>query len=271
MGYITKSDLTSTCDFGSQMSQYASLVSIGKKTGLTPVFIEETLHKRWGFPLETPFVHKPTKISANEFLLNPVHTIVGDIMNQLSGFSTQQNYDALIDMGLYSHFHDIKPDIINLFTFTSDIVDSCKQIINTHKSDGSLLVSIHFRRGDYLQFSSLNLTMNYYIEAIQYLTTKYNTLNIKFLIFSNDIEWCKNNIDGDCVFIENLTRYQDMCLMSMCDCNIIANSSFSWWGAYLNNNVKDVICPYNYLNVSSINHLVNGKYFPKEWHSININ
>ena len=269
MGYITKSDISSTCDFGSQMSQYASLISIGKKTGLKPVFIEETLHNRWGLPLTIPFVHKPTKISAMEFLLNPVHTIVGNVMTQLSGFSTNQNYDALIDMGLFHHFHDIKFDILNTFTFTPDIVESCKQIINSHKTNDCLLVSIHFRRGDYLQFSSLNLSINYYTEAIQYIANKYNTYNIKFLVFSNDIEWCKNNIDGDCVFIENLTRYQDMCLMSLCDCNIIANSSFSWWGAYLNRNPKDIVCPYSYLNVPSINHLVNGKYFPPEWHAIN--
>jgi len=70
----------------------------------------------------------------------------------------------------------------------------------------------------------------------------------------------------------NLDRFKDMCLMTLCDHNIIANSTFSWWGAYLNQNPdKRVICPYNYLNHPSLNNIINGNYFPKEWISINKN
>jgi len=55
----------------------------------------------------------------------------------------------------------------------------------------------------------------------------------------------------------------------MCDYNIIANSSFSWWGAYLNPSPKEVICPYDYLNVPGLNEIINGKWFPKEWVALN--
>jgi len=63
-----------------------------------------------------------------------------------------------------------------------------------------------------------------------------------------------------------------MCLMTLCDHNIIANSTFSWWGAYLNQNPnKKVVCPYNYLNYAPLNDIINGKYFPEEWIPINKN
>ena len=72
------------------------------------------------------------------------------------------------------------------------------------------------------------------------------------------------------MYVEDLDRFKDMCLMSLCNHMIIANSSFSWWGAYLNKNPnKKVICPYYYLNVPQLNSILNGKYYPKEWISIN--
>jgi hypothetical protein len=59
-----------------------------------------------------------------------------------------------------------------------------------------------------------------------------------------------------------------MCLMTICDHNIIANSSFHWWGAYLNKNSNNkVICPHNYLNDKRFDY-INGNWFPKEWNAI---
>ena len=70
----------------------------------------------------------------------------------------------------------------------------------------------------------------------------------KFLIFSDDITWCKKNFIGDSfIFIENEVDFIDMYLMSMCINNIIANSTFSWWGAWLNKNKnKKIISPINW-------------------------
>ena len=67
----------------------------------------------------------------------------------------------------------------------------------------------------------------------------------KFVIFSDDIPWCKENFIGDnFTFIDGEEDYIDLYLMSVCEHNIIANSSFSWWGAYLNTNItKKVIAP----------------------------
>ena len=85
--------------------------------------------------------------------------------------------------------------------------------------------------------------------------------------------WVKENFKlSNCVYVEGLDRFKDMCLMTLCDHNIIANSTFSWWGAYLNQNLnKKIICPYNYLNYIPLNDIINGKYFPKEWIPINKN
>ena len=110
--------------------------------------------------------------------------------------------------------------------------------------DFSDYTSIHVRRGDYLKLSEYhyNLTMDYYKQCI----SSFDTEKEKFLIFSNDIEWCKDNFK----FLKNVQfsrceeDWEDIVLMSTCKNNIIANSSFSWWGAWLNENSnKKVIAP----------------------------
>jgi len=101
--------------------------------------------------------------------------------------------------------------------------------------------SIHVRRGDYLRLSNHHpfCTLNYYNEAISQMDVD------KFFVFSDDINWCKENFIGDkFIFIEDNNDYIDLWLMSLCDNNIIANSSFSWWGAWLNQKpTKKVIAP----------------------------
>lgn len=117
-------------------------------------------------------------------------------------------------------------------------------------------VSIHIRRGDYVSPQNVGIfgnicTLEYYKKSISLVTRSVE--NPYFFVFSNDIEWVKQNLDIPNVRYVNdnhgETSWQDMFLMSKCKHNIIANSSFSWWGAWLNNNVgKTVICPSKFTN-----------------------
>lgn len=102
-------------------------------------------------------------------------------------------------------------------------------------------VSIHVRRSDYLNLSDYhtNLPLEYYNRAITYFEGR------KFIVFSDDIEWCKKHFLGDRFRFAQGTEIEDLCLMSLCDVHIIANSSFSWWGCYLANS-KKVIAPKNW-------------------------
>ena len=65
---------------------------------------------------------------------------------------------------------------------------------------------------------------------------------MKFIIFSDDPDWCRNEFFGENYIISDLgDAYIELCAMSLCDHNIIANSSFSWWGAWLNNNPNKIV------------------------------
>ncbi|WP_343673257.1 alpha-1,2-fucosyltransferase [Chitinophaga sp.] len=102
--------------------------------------------------------------------------------------------------------------------------------------------SIHVRRGDYLKlrYSFPPQSMKYYQKAMSLFDKQ-----TKFLVFSDDIEWCKANFKGDqFYFVEGERDITDLFLMSRCQHHILSNSSFSWWGAWLNKSApKRVICP----------------------------
>lgn len=138
------------------------------------------------------------------------------------------------------YFKDYEDEIRNLFmSYDINMSDDIKQLLSSENT-----CSIHVRRGDYLNSPNHHPTqsMNYYMKAIKQMPK-----DSVFLIFSDDIEWCKQNFPNlpeKFKFIEGNKDYEDLYLMSHCKNNIICNSTFSWWGAWLNKNKdKIVIAP----------------------------
>lgn len=112
-------------------------------------------------------------------------------------------------------------------------------------------VSVHIRRGDYVQLKSAGefhgaLEMSYYNNAMEWMKSNYPDCH--FFIFSDDPGWCRQNFkdDSTSTIVETGKTYSsaDMMLMKQCHHNIIANSSYSWWGAWLNTHPgQTVIAP----------------------------
>lgn len=115
---------------------------------------------------------------------------------------------------------------------------------------------VHVRRGDYLASNYKSIfegccTLEYYKKALKFLQDKY--ADIKFICFSDDLQWMKQNLPlGDnATFVDWNTGKNsplDMYLMSQCDNAIIANSSFSYWGAFLGKKKKTVVYPQRWWN-----------------------
>ena len=148
------------------------------------------------------------------------------------------------------YFSECTDVIRQAFDFKLTPAQKNLDLLKEHKN----LVSIHVRRGDYLNQTGFAVcTEDYYSAAIKYMKEKFT--DSIFLIFSDDILWCKDFfkslIDSDkCMFVDwncGADSWQDMYLMSRCKGNIIANSTFSWWAAWLNNSSdKCVVAPKNW-------------------------
>lgn len=97
--------------------------------------------------------------------------------------------------------------------------------------------AVHVRRGDYVEHRDLftNLGIGYYHRAMALTQGPY-------LVFSDDIEWCRRRLPGECIFMDRNRDYEDLFLMTTCHEHVIANSTFSWWGAWLADSHRTV-CP----------------------------
>lgn len=149
------------------------------------------------------------------------------------------------------YFHHNKEKVIKLFTkYKKNIQKELDKIFGDEKS-----ISIHIRRGDYLKLQHAHIvqSLDYYKEAINKMKKLVNFDEYRIVIFSDDINWCKKqdifkNLKNK-KFINTNCAIKDLYLMSMCDHNIIANSSYSWWGSYLNKKEdKIVIAPSKWFN-----------------------
>jgi hypothetical protein len=154
------------------------------------------------------------------------------------------------------------PDIIkNELKLKVKIGQNAQSILDEIIAD-PVSVAIHIRRGDYITDKAANdymgvLPLSYYQDAVRLLSVKIVSPN--FYIFSDDIEWVKKhiNLNNKTIFIENNKDFEDLELMKNCRHQIIANSSFSWWGAFLNENIdKVVIAPKTWLKEPKANNLV---------------
>ncbi len=118
-------------------------------------------------------------------------------------------------------------------------------------------VSIHIRRGDYIRnLTSMDAhgicSKDYYVKSIKLIREKLGTDDIHFYIFTDDANWVRNEMNWniDCTLISDKKPIEDFYLMSLCKHNIIANSTFSWWAAWLNKNEnKSIILPKQWTNI----------------------
>lgn len=142
------------------------------------------------------------------------------------------------------YFKKYRSEILKAFRFKKGLSDTNKKLIKQIQSHNS--ISVHIRRGDYLYSENAQhvLPLYYYKIATEYMAERVE--NPHFYIFSDDIAWVKENlkIPYPHTFVEHNQgnySYNDMRLMSLCKHNIIANSTFSWWGAWLNENPHKIV------------------------------
>jgi hypothetical protein len=140
------------------------------------------------------------------------------------------------------YFDSISSLILKEFTFSNQLDDKNSEMAGFITTVNS--VSIHIRRTDFKNTTHGMCSLEYYEEAVKFISTKI--ANPHFFVFSDDINWVKKNLklSYQCMFISGNSGYKsyiDMQLMSACKHNIIANSSFSWWGAWLNQNPNKIV------------------------------
>lgn len=148
------------------------------------------------------------------------------------------------------YFKHIESDIRQTYSFKQSVIEDCKNFID-ECSPSHDIIAIHVRRGDYLNLQTHHppVPIDYYDVALKSFP------DIPAIVFSDDIGWCQNQEVFEpyrFYFSESNSEEYDLCLMSLCTHHIIANSSFSWWGAWLANS-GNVIAPKTWFGFAMTN------------------
>lgn len=225
---------------GNQMFQYAALRSLAKK---------------FNYEYCLPFIENSNVFDAKHLNLIDCFKLKNDTRKNIDLYKIKLEtleFDENIfnkcpdNVDLDGYFQDVRyfqdnaEDIRDCFTFHEKYSDVGNQYFNSAFKNEEI-ISLHIRRGDYLKFSHHpTQPIEYYEQALKYFDT-----NLKVLIFTDDIDWARQQelFNSERFFFStNNDTGVDLYMQSLCSYHIIANSTFSWWGAWLANS-KKVIKP----------------------------
>jgi glycosyl transferase family 11 len=164
----------------------------------------------------------------------------------------------------YGYVRAMETQLRNDFRFRAAPLGQNRDMLDRIQSTATT-ISVHVRRGDYLHVG-MALPACYYDRAIAYMSERFP--DATFVIFSDDMEFVRSSLANSlkAIYVEGNgaeTAYEDLRLMSVCTHHIIANSTFSWWGAWLNPSAsKVVVAPRNWSNIPNQDF---SELYPPQW------
>ena len=267
---------------GNQMFQYASMRGIASVKGFDWVVPPENYDHTANYALFETF--KMTNVRdknigfvEGEILKETIHCYDKNLVDSCSD---NTNLDGFFQTEKY--FEKISDEIRSDFTFKDEYLKPCKEFIDSLETTP---IFLHIRRGDAIGKEHYHpvAPMSYYVEALKRFDE-----DTPCFVFSDDLDWCKSQDlfkSDKFLFNDNIERYDyqsmdgsgsmqytllphvDLCLMSLCSGAIIVNSSFSWWGAWLQNNRGKVIASKPWFGPSA-SHLDTSDVVPDHWEII---
>ena len=233
--YVENNCITNNFGLGNKLFKIAATLGLAEKFNTAAVF-PDLSHKNHKYFKETIFRNLEDNNGDKSFIKK-------DFLWYRSGYTDipfSEGLNLKGDFQSWKYFSNIESKIHKTFKISKKVDNEINKSKYAYLLKNNLkTVAIHVRRGDYT-----NHTDQYKMVDVEYIKKArafFDNSHI-FVIFSDDIEWCKKNInfDNSDVFVENKTEIFDLYFMSMMNHNIISNSTFSWWGAYLNSNVGKI-------------------------------
>lgn len=204
--------------------------------------------------------------------------LIKQVENEFINLAGYKNYRLIYLDGYFQsekYFSHIRKQLLKEFEFPQ--LDTKNTAIKNQIIRSENTVSLHIRRGDYTSSKIIHnihgvLPLTYYHQAINTLAFKYGRLSI--YIFSDDMKWAKEHLlinDHEVHYVDlnhEKKHWQDMALMSACKHHIIANSSFSWWGAWLADTGGETFAPLKWFNSDAIKFEIKD-FIPESWTIVN--
>lgn len=137
------------------------------------------------------------------------------------------------------YFIKYRKELLSVLKFKEPIVRMSTSILGSISQNGLKNVGVHVRRGDYIDFNA-TLSLDYYLNSFKHFQS---IGDFNFVVASDDLEWCRKNFESvnNIHFLDNTGQYLDLCILSLCDHNIVCNSSFGWWGTWINSTPDQIV------------------------------
>jgi hypothetical protein len=247
---------------GNQMFQYAALKGIAANHGYNICIPKSKNQNEWTDHQLNNVFKMSTLTSLNYQYIDPVRPTISEETFFFNKKLFENCPDWITIHGFFQsekYFKHIRDQLLIDFEFHDNILEPAKQVVSNWEKP----VALHVRRTDYVTNS------NHTVLPIQYYEETLNMFDDdrEVIIFSDDPEWCLNHslFNNDRFMVSQTgNNALDLCLMSLCSAHIIANSSFSWWGAWLSNSEK-VIAPSGWFKGSNNEHLDTKDLIPENW------
>ena len=252
---ITFSNLGNHGHLGNQMFQYASTIGIARNNGL-----------HFGFARPDEFGSSYTVRSSvydcfelpKEFIKHhancPVYNETGMAFDEHLYNNCPDGVDLMGYFQSHKYFDEVEQEIRKRFTFKQSVID--RALIPDES-----YTTLHVRRTDYIGLEShlSNLSVRYYNKALRICPP-----DDIIVVVSDDVPWCRKTFEGLDFMFAHQDAYADLYTMTQANCNIISNSSFSWWGAWLNTKSTMTIAPKNWFG-PALSHYSTKDLIPNTW------
>jgi hypothetical protein len=219
---------------GNQLFQLGVLFAVAAKTGHR-FGLPRGAEQLWQcFELDVPAVAEPI---TNVFREGPQPgNFSSQVFHQPDGTAFVGHYQS------WRYYEHCRPELKSFLKFQAGHQDVARSEVERLRSAVGLpLASVHYRRTDYLDatedLGSLHAD-GYYDRVFDRLGD-----DVMYVVFSDDLSWCRDNVRRRHVAFADFDPYVSLCMMTLCDVNVIANSTFSWWGAFLNQMGGTVFTP----------------------------
>jgi len=273
------SALTCTCigdkgRLGNQLFQLAAVIGISTRNDVDIIFSNNILDTQLGQLLDLSEFN--TNTSTPQYLTKKIHEKREFYYSDIIIPKNKYTYDIDGYFQSYLYFADVDEKIHESFKIKQSLIDKMIKKYPACKFKNS--IAIHVRRGDYINAENLKTytqcNIEYYNTAFETILKKLKNESYSVIICSEDINWCKTHLNiKNAIYSNNTSWDEDFTLLSLCQHQIMANSTFSWWSAYLKplDEIHHVVAPTPWFKVNGqFKHMNNTEIYHPNWSVIQV-
>ncbi|XP_052787104.1 galactoside alpha-(1,2)-fucosyltransferase 2-like [Mya arenaria] len=248
---------------GNDMFQVAALIGIAKRNGLIPLLNDRLSKMDWFYFPDLNFDFPLENVKKHHVEMPGVYA------DETENLNPAYNWTVRGYLQSWKYFENAASVVRQIFKIKSVYMTPAKNFLNSISKTGYVNVCLHYRRGDMLMTSAIRrgytvAGLDFVAKAMTFYEQKFT--NVTFVVLSDGIQWCRNNIKkSNVVFSPFEVAAIDFALLTSCDHVIVTSGTFGWWGAWLSRGTTAYYAGYPGVNTWLETKMDRSDYYPNDW------